>query len=120
MSDNKPSDAPIAQPGARDPHYAELYSNSVKIAITPADISIIFGVIDNLPNAPAVIRDIAAIRMAPVMFKVLTQSVATNLREWEKSFGEINVPPGYSASEDAIIRSFANVISILKSRVAQS
>jgi len=119
MSDNRTSNTvPMFVPlsGVRDPHYAEIYSNNIKIAYNPTDISIIFGVVDNLPTLQAIVRDVATVRIAPVQLKVIAQSLSMHLRAWEKYFGEIRLPEGYGPDEAVVTQSYENMVAALKAR----
>ena len=87
MSENKQA-VPVHQ-FVRSQAYFDVYSNHTKLQITPFDISIIFGRIDEFPGMGNVIEDMGIVRLSPAHFKLLTASLQSTLENWEKLFGEI-------------------------------
>jgi hypothetical protein len=117
MSDNRPvltmALNPVSQSGTRDPNYFEVYANNVKIAFNPNDLSLIFGVIDNLANLQSIMRDLATVRIAPIQFKLLAHTLMAHLEAWEHHFGEIRLPEGYRTNQEGIALAYERMSEIL-------
>src|ERR1700693_1765568 len=77
----------------RDDDYRELYSNNIKIGFSPLDLFLVFGLLDTMPDASMVVRDQVAIRVSPIQYKVLCETMSIHLHLWEEYFGEIKLPP---------------------------
>lgn len=87
------SSTPQQFPTARSDNYARIYANSCTLDITPWDFTFTFGEMKREAGAPVLkIEEQASIVMSPQHAKALLSILATNLREYEKAVGQINLP----------------------------
>jgi hypothetical protein len=80
-------------PTVRSDKYTRIYANSCGLDINPWDFTFTFGEMKR--DAGAVIPKIeeqVAIIMSPQHAKALLGILATNLKEYEKAVGQINLP----------------------------
>lgn len=77
----------------RSDKYTRMYTNSCTLEINPWDFTFIFGEIKREAGVPLPkIEEQVAIIMSPQHAKALLGILATNLREYEKAVGQINLP----------------------------
>jgi hypothetical protein len=74
---------------SRAANFIDTYSNTVRIGITPFDISIIFGRISEKSIGDSAVEDIAQVRVSPHFFKNLVNSLQNTINSWESAFGTI-------------------------------
>ena len=83
---------PYELPTVRADKFVRIYSNSANMEVTPWDFKIIFGELKR-SEGKMVIEQSVEIAMSPQHAKALADVLSSNVREYEKSIGEIKLPP---------------------------
>ena len=84
-------------------NHRQIYSNFSRVGLSPWDIAIIFGIInDAAPGQPPSTTSEVTIRMSPHQFKAFATSLPLILAEWEARFGEINLPQALKMSAETM------------------
>ncbi len=102
MSDREQPETMVQGPAEqKSDQYREIYANFSRIGMSPWDISIIFGTLNDVVagKRPSVTSE-AAIRMSPNQFKAFAIGLPLIMAEWEARFGEINVPKQFLMSAE--------------------
>jgi hypothetical protein len=76
----------------RSPNFFKVYANSVQIEACVWDLRLIFGELTR-PGGKLLVEQSVAVTMSPQHAKALSTVLATNLQEYERKFGQINLPP---------------------------
>jgi hypothetical protein len=88
MSDVK-QEPVIARPSIRNPAFQDIYSNNIRIGLSPSDFAITFSRLAEQSLGVTIIEDQAVVRMSTQQFKYFVDSAATMLSAWEDVFGAI-------------------------------
>lgn len=78
-------------PTVQTEKFVRLYSNAANMEVTPWDFKIIFGELKK-SEGKLVIEQSVQITMSPQHAKALADVLSTNVREYEKTVGEIKLP----------------------------
>ena len=84
--------APQQPERVRAPNYQELYVNQSEFGITPWDMQIMLGRIQGKLPEGFTLEELVMITMSPHHAKAFMMALAANVRAWEQSFGEIQLP----------------------------
>ena len=84
----------------RADNFIKVYANSAQIETSVWDFKIIFGEIAKVGSKLAIEQSVA-VSMSPQHVKALLGVLGSNLREYEKRFGKINVPLTEAAAKEA-------------------
>jgi len=76
----------------RSPNFLKIYVNSAQIEASIWDFRLIFGEMTQSSGKLLVEQSLAVI-MSPQHAKALLNILASNLQEYEKKVGQINLPP---------------------------
>lgn len=86
-------------PHIRHESYTTVYANFAQCALTPWDISILFGELGEAITGEAAVIDRVAVTLTPQLAKALLGILTANLRGYEAQFGEIQMPRGLVAAK---------------------
>lgn len=75
----------------RSPDYKDIYSNYVKIGVSPSDFNVIFSRMALGTNNQPIIEDLTTVRMSPQQFKALADNIVKTISAWESVFGNITI-----------------------------
>lgn len=91
MSDIKPEPVLVAQNAqtARSSEFRDIYSNHVRVGVSPVDFGITFGKIIEPSIGINIIEDQAVVRMSAQQFKSFLDSANKTMTAWEEVFGSI-------------------------------
>lgn len=73
----------------RSPEFRDVYSNFVRVGVSPTDINVSFSKLIEPTPGITMIEDQALVRMSPQQFKVFVDQASKMLKAWEDVFGEI-------------------------------
>jgi|GEM_PF-4412834 len=106
MAKNVPTNVAV-QPSLRSAEFKDIYSNNVRIAASPLDITLIFGRLTEIGGG-TVLEDLVHTRLSPYQFKILVKQVSTSLEAWEEVFGNIpvNLP---EIKKEAVVEALTNM-----------
>jgi hypothetical protein len=85
----------------RDQTFQDIYANQLRMSILPSDLSIVFSVTSDRGPGVFTLDDKAIIRMAPITAKILFLEMKVAIEAYEKSLGEIQIPPKISEQINA-------------------
>ena len=77
---------------ARSANFLKLYANSVQIEANPFDFRMTFGEMAKSGSGKVAVEQLVSIIMSPHHAKAFLGVLASNLREYEKQVGVINLP----------------------------
>lgn len=66
-----------------------VYTNSVELKLSPFDVVLLVGRVEEATKEHLVIRELVKVIMSPQHFKVLASVLSQNLAEYERQFGAI-------------------------------
>jgi len=78
----------------RDQAFLDIYANQLRIGASFADLTLIFGVIDDRGPGDLVVLDKAAVRLSPTAAKILYLHLGKVIETYEKAVKPIPVPAG--------------------------
>ncbi len=80
---------------SKSPSFATLYSNDTQVQITPWDIRLVFGLIQEVQAEPpmAVIEQVGEVRMSLQHAKRIMLILVEQLKNYEQNIGPIPLPP---------------------------
>jgi hypothetical protein len=93
MSHTLLTDVPVAGSG-RDPAFVDVYANQVRLSANLGDMTLVFGVIEDLGPGRMANRDRAAIRLSMVTAKALFLNLQASISGYEAAVGKIPLPAG--------------------------
>lgn len=81
-------------PRQRVAEYIEIYSNSANVVAGYYDVGIVFSELQvGAPSGPIILEK-SRVTMNPAHAKALILALKNSVERWERSFGEIKLPPG--------------------------
>jgi hypothetical protein len=86
-------------PHVRGEDHKTIYANFAQGAITPWDLSIIFGRIGETEEGKPAIIDVATVVITIPLAKAFMGVLQGNIRSWEEQFGEAQMPKGLVAAQ---------------------
>lgn len=99
MPDNaKPT--PLELPTIRTDNFVRAYANAANLEVTPWDFKLVFGELKKISDGKTVIEQSVEVTMSPQHAKALAGILSANVREYEKSVGEIKLPQAPDASAE--------------------
>jgi hypothetical protein len=102
------SPLPVGPMEVKSENHRDIYANFSRAGMSPWDISLLFGTInDGRPGEAQSVSAEATIRMSPQQFKALATSLPLILTQWETTFGQINLPAQFIMSPEILERAFA-------------
>jgi hypothetical protein len=90
---------PLMSQGQRDDHYVDVYANQLRISLTQADFSLIFGVTEDYGPGNIGMKDRVCVRVSPTSAKFILQQLEASLAAYEEAVGPISMLKG---SENAV------------------
>ena len=93
---------PIGQPAKiqlmNAPEYRDNYANSVQVRVNLWDFFLMFGTIQQTSPDAVNIHNFQGVYLSPQQAKALLNVLATNVQQYESTFGEIHLAPQGEAS----------------------
>jgi hypothetical protein len=111
MAKNAPTNVAV-QPTLRSAEFKDIYSNNVRIAASPLDITLIFGRLTEIGGG-TVLEDLVHTRLSPYQFKILVKHVSISLEAWEEVFGNIPVTLP-EIKKEAIVEALTNMKNLTR------
>jgi hypothetical protein len=74
---------------SRSSEFKDIYSNFVRLGVSGADLSIIFGKLVENEVGMQMVEDQAVVRMSPHQFKTFLSQANKTLEAWETTFGAV-------------------------------
>jgi hypothetical protein len=93
--DNGNVRATISRQVSQSPEFVSLYTNDTQVQLSPWDVRLIFGLIEDPPTAERKtmsVRRIGEVRMSPEHAKKVLAILAEQLKQYEDSIGIIPQP----------------------------
>jgi len=78
-------------PGERDGNAVDIYANQLRLGSTLHDFTIIFGATDDQGRGQIGSRDLATVRLAPALAKILQMHLRAAVEAYEKKVGPIGI-----------------------------
>jgi hypothetical protein len=91
---------PASLVNRRAPDFRSIYTNNSKFAITPFDFSFILNEVTESEKGEVYVEQKARITMPPLHAKIFAYVLTQNVMNYEKQFGEIDIPPNLFAIAD--------------------
>lgn len=82
-----------ARPAVRNADAVDIYANQLRLGSTLHDFTIIFGATDDRGVGQITSRDLATVRLAPALAKILEMHLRTAIDAYESVVGEIPISP---------------------------
>ncbi len=70
----------------------DIFANQLRMGVTVADFTIVFGVAADGGAGPPIVLDKAIVHVAPVMLKQMLLNIAMAVEAYEEVMGEIKAP----------------------------
>lgn len=101
MSQTPPS-LPTAPEFEREPAFLDTYANQLRINVSLSDVTLVFGVNQDLGHQNFAVRDKVAVHLAPTTAKILLAELQAVVEAYEKVVAPIPVPADLEAHVQAI------------------
>jgi flagellar protein FlaG len=93
-----PSTNPPSVRLENSPDYREHYANSVQLRTSLWDFFLMFGTVRQQTQESVTIQNFEGVFLSPQQAKALLNVLATNVQQYESTFGEIHLAPQGEAS----------------------
>ncbi|HMK31264.1 MAG TPA: DUF3467 domain-containing protein [Terriglobales bacterium] len=81
-----------------EPNYRDSYANSVQVRVNVWDFFLVFGTMKQQVENEVEIHNFQGIYLSPQQAKALMTILQQNVANYEKTFGEIKLDPGFAAT----------------------
>jgi hypothetical protein len=100
----------------RDQTFLDAYANQLRLSASLSDVTIVFGVNDEVGPSQTVVRDRMAVRLSMPTAKALELNLRTIIEAYEATVSEIRVPASTTQALEGLLEAIkSNLILQLKS-----